>query len=183
MAKQRGEVQVHLGGKPHDLVFTMNTIADIEDLLGQSFEKAFDDDIGVREIRAAITAGIWNSERNAQSRRKLQRLWTLNRVGSLMELDDMAQLTVAVVTGILRFQGKTEAEIEVALAGDDEDGDDESTDDDAKEGDSGEAKAEAPNGTGKTSSAAPVASASTAKPSGDSPSGSSSTPRPATTST
>ena len=178
MANQRGEVQVFLGGKPHDLVFTMNTIADIEELLGRSFEKAFDEDIGVREIRAAITAGIWNAERNAQARRKLRRLWSVDRVGALMELDEIGALTVAVVTGILRFQGKTETEIESILSDDDDDTDDDQT----KEKDSGEAKAETPRvGTGTNSSAAPDASASGAKPSGVSPLGNLSTPKPATT--
>ena len=185
MANQRGEVQVYLGGKLHDLVFTMNTIADIEEILGgQSFSSAFErGDIGVRSLRAAITAGIWNADRNAQARRKLRRLWSVDKIGALMSMDDMGQYTIAIVTGLLRFQGKTEAEIEVILSDDDDDTDDDTPADDTEEKDLGEAKAEAPSGTGQTSSAAPVASASTAKPSGDSPLENSSTPRPAITST
>lgn len=185
MANQRGEVQVFLGGKPHDLVFTMNTIADIEELLGRSFAKAFDEDIGIRDVRAAITAGIWNAERSAQGRRKARRLWTVERVGALMDMDDYGDQMAVVITGLLLFQGETKEQIEARLAGTDDDDDaDDDADDQTKEKDSGEAKAETPRaGTGTNSSAAPDASASTAKPSGASPSGSLSTQRPATTDT
>jgi hypothetical protein len=71
----RGEATIEFGGKTRTLVFTNNSICELEEILDCPFHKAHEK--GMRFLRAALHVGLFWQDRKL----------TLQRVGQLIDPD------------------------------------------------------------------------------------------------
>lgn len=98
VADARGRVAVRLGKEGKFINFTNNALCDLEEELGHSVMALFGGDettraekLGFRQVRAMMWAGI----RGAKGAR-----YTLEEVGEMMDVSDLAYYTQAIAVAL-----------------------------------------------------------------------------------